>query len=238
MLRRHRILRKRRKRTLRRKRTQRNSPKTNADSSPKQSTTPTRKVRIANGNPKKRRLRQKRRSNDEAKRRRKQIRAKIKREKKHECRYRSLVNLACCQETQHHDKRTKLDCGFTADPTLPTQKNVIHQLGKTAIGELFNNCINCSCHNLCKKHHVPPAAMRLSGSGLKFCIVDCPAPRDLSDIDLDRFVRDVHAPNSSSKMMKKKLEAATPRFTSKTKIGIPIQPQQKSKGPCKRSNAV
>ena len=144
---------------------------------------------------------------------------------------------ACCQETQHHDKRTKLDCGFAADPTLPTQKNVIHQLKKTAIGELFNNCINCSCHNLCKKYHVPPAAMRLSGSGLKFCVIDCPAPRDLSDINLDRFMRDVHA-KFFFKDDEKESGSCNPKIHIKNEDWNPDPASKKWKGPCKRSNAV
>ena len=62
----------------------------------------------------------------------KQKRAKLKQRRSAIANVNCLsINLVHDQEMQYHDKRTKLDCGFIADPTTPTQKKVLRQLKKT-----------------------------------------------------------------------------------------------------------
>ena len=56
----------------------------------------------------------------------------------------------------------------------------------------FLNCVsNRSFHNLCKENDIPTSVARLLGLGLKFCINDRPPQKNLTDINFERFFKDI-----------------------------------------------
>ena len=112
---------------------------------------------------------------------------KAKRAKREHRQYDSLPIIAYNQELQREIKSIRKDYSFTANPNLSTRSNVANRLRQLTLVELFNNCLNRSCHNLCKTTKVPRAATRLLGLGLKFCVTDKPPPTNMSDIDIKRF---------------------------------------------------
>ena len=102
-----------------------------------------------------------------------------------------LIRRAYIEELYWHHSSIKLDFGFVANPSLPIHESVLDRFLRMDADEFFTHCPNRSFHNFCKTNHIPNSVVRVLGLGLKFCICDRPPPRDCSDIDLERFRKDV-----------------------------------------------
>jgi hypothetical protein len=81
--------------------------------------------------------------------------------------------------------------GFIADPDLPLHRNVARYLLELSPLQFFHFVTNKAFHNLCVNCQIPRTLACLLGNGLKFCLAERPAPKDLSDFDFIRFTRDI-----------------------------------------------